>query len=276
MGNQDTDQVCQQPDAEIPECDTEVPPNMGVPEVTEAKSEAMAISSLDDQYDRPTYAGPEAMCSEDPVPAATAAVEEIHGLGQPSSPITLPDPAPTSDAGGTAHQDLLTPKPDLVPRGSNGGIYINKKQTPDTEVTGTDTNVVCNSGSTSRRQQVATVRSEFLKLFPEARDNNDDWKFFGWVTKEYGVDICLGKIKYMREHRRHHTICNPKGFLRMALVRDYQIPASIAAKIHGDERAKLAIERSRRESEEWRRHVASFDYDAAQAACQKILDMLSN
>ena len=79
----------------------------------------------------------------------------------------------------------------------------------------------------------------------------------------------------MGEHRKQHSITNPKGFFRSALDKDYQIPASIAAKIRADEGARLAIERSHTEREEWDKTVSDFNYESATASLQKLLDTLN-
>jgi hypothetical protein len=78
----------------------------------------------------------------------------------------------------------------------------------------------------------------------------------------------------MKEHRKQHSITNPKGFFRTALVKDFQPPASIVAKLKADERAKRESERCRKESEEWQQMTANFNYGSAAASLQKLLDSL--
>ncbi len=43
-----------------------------------------------------------------------------------------------------------------------------------------------------KKKAAATVRYKFFSIFPETI-KEDDWQFFGWVAKEYGLDICLEK-----------------------------------------------------------------------------------
>ena len=115
--------------------------------------------------------------------------------------------------------------------------------------------------------------SDFIKYFPEAA-NKDDWSLFGWAIKNYGVDTCTDKIKWMHEHGKTHPIINPKGLFRMALVKDYQPSAFVKAKMHGDEKARRAIENGRRRAEEWEKMVANFDYDVASASLQELIEKL--
>jgi hypothetical protein len=148
---------------------------------------------------------------------------------------------------------------------SNSTLGEKEKQTVDTEA---------KEANPEKKKAAATVRYRFLSLFPEAQAE-DDWQFFGWLAREYGLEACLGKLDYMKEHRKRHGITNPKGFFRTALARDFQPPAFIMAKLKADERAKREIERCQRESEEWRKMTASFNYELATASLQKLLDSLN-
>lgn len=110
---------------------------------------------------------------------------------------------------------------------------------------------------------------------PPKTKADDDWQFFGWVAKEYGLEACLAKLDYMKEHRKQHSITNPKGFFRTALVKDFQPPAFIVAKLKADEAAEREKERCRRKSEEWRQMTTNFNYGSAAVSLQKLLDSLN-
>ncbi|MFC1717273.1 hypothetical protein ACFL6S_26670, partial [Candidatus Poribacteria bacterium] len=92
---------------------------------------------------------------------------------------------------------------------------------------------------------------------------------------EYGLEACLAKLDYMKEHRKQHSITNPKGFFRTALVKDFQPPMFIVAKLKADESAKREKERCRKKSEEWRQITTNFNYGSATASLQKLLDSLN-
>ena len=124
-----------------------------------------------------------------------------------------------------------------------------------------------------KKKAIAIVRFQFYSLFPEARAD-DDWQFFGWVAKEYGLEACTTKLDYMKEHRKQCSITNPKGFFRTALVRDFQPPAFLVAKLKADERAKREIERCEKENERWRQITTNFNYESAAASLQKLMDSL--
>ncbi len=84
----------------------------------------------------------------------------------------------------------------------------------------------------------------------------------------------MAKLEYMREHRKQNSLTNPKGFFRTALVKDFQPPAFIVAKLKADERAEREMERCRKKNKEWRQMTTNFNYESAMSACQKILDLL--
>ena len=144
-----------------------------------------------------------------------------------------------------------------------GIININKTNNNTTP------NVISKFGSGT-----ATIRCLFSNHFPKSIENND-WGYFGYLVTTYGMEICKNKINYMSEHRKSHTITNPKGFLRCALQFDYQMPKSILLKVKADESARLAGERTRRESKEWRTMVSKFDYSNASAALSKLIEILN-
>lgn len=209
---------------------------------------------------------------EDPTAEPGISSEENH---IPAAAISEPDP-PTpqqeiSDTAEAVNPDVMevfespTPKLSLPPPiySINNIPGKKRKQTmgPNTEE------------SKKKKNAAAAVRFRFLSIFPEARDD-DDWGFFGWVARDFGLEACLEKLNYMAEHRKQHTITNPKGFFRMALVKDYQLPARAVAKIKADERARRSVERARKERKEWDKKVASFNYESAMASVQNILDML--
>ena len=117
-------------------------------------------------------------------------------------------------------------------------------------------------------------KSACTKVSKRLWNSADDWQFLGWIAKEYGLEACPAKLDYMNEHRKRHSITNPRGFLRTALVKDFQPPAFIVAKLKADESAKRESERCRKESEEWRQMTADFSYESAAASLQKLLDSL--
>ena len=115
----------------------------------------------------------------------------------------------------------------------------------------------------------------YVELIVSKARDNDDWTFFGWAAKAYGLEACLAKLNYMKESQKRHNITNPKGFFRFALEKDYRLPAFIAAKIKADAAARKEKERCQREAKEWDKKVANFKYEPATASVQKILNMLS-
>ena len=163
---------------------------------------------------------------------------------------------------------LPTTKETLVPSYNDlKSININKK-------TNIELNSEHNVTTDNKNGGVIQVRCLFSNSFSESITDSD-WSYFGYLTSTYGVDTCIDKINYMCEHRRRHPITNPKGFLRRALEYDYTPPAFILAKIKADRAAKLALERSRKESQEWRTMVQQFDYEASMAALNKLMVTLS-
>ncbi len=148
-----------------------------------------------------------------------------------------------------------------------------RKQTVDSEREERSEREVANPEKKKKKKAAATVRYRFLSLFPETRAG-DDWQFFGWATKTYGFEVCISKLDYMKEHRKLHSITNPKGFFRTALARDFQPPAFIVAKLKADGKAEREIERCRKENQAWERRVAEFSYEKAAASLQKLLDTL--
>ncbi len=127
-----------------------------------------------------------------------------------------------------------------------------------------------------RQVKGAKLQPAFVRFETEPGEQAQmDWSDFGWVAKEYGLEACLAKIDYMKEHRKQHSITNPKGFFRTALVRDFQPPAFIVAKIKADEVAKREKERCRRKREEWRQITTNCNYGSATASLQKLLDSLN-
>ena len=124
------------------------------------------------------------------------------------------------------------------------------------------------------KKAVASVRFYFLSTFPETKAE-DDWKFFGWAIKEYGLEACMYQLNYMKEHRKKHPIANPKGFFKCSLEKNYQIPAFMTAKIKADERADFAIEHGnklRKEREQWQKEAV--DFNTGQDAIKNIIAML--
>ncbi len=195
-----------------------------------------------------------------------------------AAPLTITPEVPSvtsNKSDSTMHLEPGTIEVDDLPGGANNAplpykdldlsiININKKHTEaatskvGSEV-GSDTN---------------TIRCLFYKLFPTDSDTND-WGFFGYIVTTYGMEACRSKIDYMAEHRKSHTITNPKGFLRRALEHDYQIPRSILLKIKADEAARLAAERTRRNTQEWRSRVSNYDYGSSMAALNKLMETLN-
>jgi len=124
------------------------------------------------------------------------------------------------------------------------------------------------------KKAVAFVRFNFLSIFPETKAE-DDWKFFGWAVKEYGLEACMDNLNYMKEHRKKHPITNPKGFFRASLEKDYQVPKFISEKIKADKRAELSCQKTRDMIAEMEATKANMNYEAGAMALQKIMDMLN-
>ena len=164
-----------------------------------------------------------------------------------------------------------------------------KKVQPSTEVSSAPYSIISNSlniinkhteeqnGEEKRKnpkKAVASVRFYFLSTFPETKAE-DDWKFFGWMIKEYGLEACMYQLNYMKEYRKKHPITNPKGFFKCSLEKNYQIPAFITAKIKADERANLAIEHGKSikaQMAQWQKEAV--DFNTGQAAISNMISML--
>jgi len=114
----------------------------------------------------------------------------------------------------------------------------------------------------------------FSNLFPETEGKNN-WGFWGYLAKTYGVAKCIEKINYMGEHRRRNPISNPQGFLRRALQCDYQPPKIVLQKIKADESAKRTIERSRKKAQERKTMIQNYNYEAATAALSQLIETLN-
>ena len=186
-------------------------------------------------------------------------------------PDTISDPTVASEPATIESDELPRGAPDAPPsKDINSIIYINKTNR-DTPAASEDINSTTNCDI---RKATATVRYEFSSLFPEALEE-DDWPLFGWAVKNYGLDTCMSKLEWMREFQKANAISNPKGLFRMSLAKDYQPSAWIAAKMKADRRAELASERSRKELDEWGKHVEDFNFEAATVSLQRLLDALS-
>ena len=180
--------------------------------------------------------------------------QEIPVTELAANPVIIEDSAPP------------TSKLRLPPYKEDLSINIINKENKQTEKQTEKAN--------KKKNAAATVRYRFLSLFPESKAD-DDWQFFGWITKQYGLEACLAKLDYMKEHRKQHSITNPKGFFRTALVRDFQPTAFIMTKLKADKAAKREKERCEQKSVEWRQITANFNYGSATASVQKLLDSLN-
>ena len=239
-------------------------------------------SAISDELQREIELEPPVELEEDPTyeddiaePQPEMEVQPVESETPPSenhtpeeSPLQseISDTAEAENPGGVEGSDPTTTKLSLPPdiNGINNILGKKRKQTLGPEA----------EKAEKKKNATATVRYKFLSIFPEARAE-DDWAFFGWAASTYGLEACLEKLNYMIEHRKQHSITNPKGFFRFALERDYQPAKSIAAKIRADEQARREKERFQRESEEWDKMAANFNYESAMASVQKILDMLN-
>ena len=187
--------------------------------------------------------------------------------------ITTPTPTSTKSDSTMPSKSTTTVAHDLpggafnapLPSKDLSIINIKKRQTE-----GATSNVT----STTNKSRTSNLRCMFSKLFSESAEEGD-WGYFGYLTRTYGVEACASKLNYMSEHRKSHPIINPKGFLRRALECDYQPPAFIVAKIKADEAARVAGEHSRRAAQEWEGRIQEFDYEAAAASLQSLLDTLA-
>lgn len=122
-------------------------------------------------------------------------------------------------------------------------------------------------------KNIFTVCNQFTSIFPDTKEDGD-LGFFGWAVKNYGLDVCIDKISYMKEHKKRHPIVNPKGFLRFALEKDYQAPKFIFEKIKADKRAELAYQHSQTMLAEMEVQKANMNYEAGAIALKNIMAML--
>jgi len=199
----------------------------------------------------------QAVESESQIPEEENSEQEASDMGSVENPCGIEDSEPP------------TGKLSLPPYKEDISISILNKEKKQTVIEPKDEKT-----KSEKRKAGATVCYKFFSLFPETREE-DDWQFFGWAAKEYGLDICLEKLNYMKEHRKQHEITNPKGFFRAALTKDYKPPAFIQAKIKADENAKREKERCQKESEEWQKMTASFNYEGAMTSLSKLMDSLN-
>ena len=186
---------------------------------------------------------------------------EVHSVTSDKSDSTMhlePGTIEVQDTQGGAN-NALPPNKDLR-------SIISIKKTNSSSAT---SNVASEVGGGTN-----TIRCLFYKLFPTDSDRND-WSYFGYLITTYGMEACTDKINYMAEHRKLHTLTNPKGFLRRALEHNYQIPKSIILKLRAEESAKLAGECTRSKSQEWRATVSNFDYGNASVALAKLMESLN-
>ena len=217
----------------------------------------------------PPIEEPQPAIEEDPhcnIPEPQAIESENHTPEEPDSERDNPDTELTENPVRIEVSAAPTSKLSLPPFKEDLSININTKERKHTEEHA--------EKPKKEKKATATVRFQFLSLFPETKAD-DDWQFFGWVAKEYGLETCLAKLDYMKEHRKQHSIANPKGFFRTALVRNFQPTAFVVAKLKADEQAKRAKEKSQKESEEWQQRTTNFNYGAATASLQKLLDNLN-
>ena len=220
----------------------------------EEQLEEMEDSLSEEQEDIPKS---QVVELESYTPEAEDLDQEISDTGSVGNPCAIEDSEPP-----TGKLSLPPYKEDL-----NNNILSKKEKHTVTDSEDEKT-------KSEKKKATATVRYKFFSIFPETREK-DDWQFFGWIAKEYGLDICLEKLNYMKEHYKQHEITNPKGFFRMALVKDYQLPAFILAKIKADENARREKELCQKESEEWREMTASFNYEGAMASLNQLLETLN-
>ena len=124
------------------------------------------------------------------------------------------------------------------------------------------------------RQQVATVRYKFNSIFSDTVDK-EDWSLFGWAVNTYGAEVCLDKLQLLCEYRKTNKVDNPHGLFRTSLTKDYQPTKWVQTKLRAEESARLAIERSRKESQESRSRVSNFDYGSSMTALNKLMETLN-
>lgn len=106
----------------------------------------------------------------------------------------------------------------------------------------------------ARKKIVRSVCRVFRSLGFEPKPEN--YMFLHWAAKRYGISAMQGKLDILnRQRARGVKFTNPWGWLRSALSRDYQHNQYDRHVLEAKERSKRAIERSQRESEEWRAHV---------------------
>lgn len=247
--------------------------------VAEGKGTKANSYRLDLRYDMPEPGAAEIAPETPPVepvavepePEPKAAQDATTEAPEPvtesaaSIPEAIPTPEPEVEAVSTENESCATSAenaPALL------DLNLSTKENKQTEATEQ------HETSVEKKNTTGTVCFKFLSIFPEAKAA-DDWKFFGWATTKHGVETCIAQLEYMQEFKSQgHKIRNPRAFLRMALRANYQLPEYVQEKIKGNERAKLARERSQKESEERRTMTANFNYGSAAAACQKVMDML--
>jgi len=193
-------------------------------------------------------------------PAGDSSTPQISDTERGPSPISISDEATT------------TPNTTLAPS-NDQEISINIKNKTNIEDTGSSEDTT-NQDRVVTRAAVATVRNNFNNLFPEAQED-DDYPFYGWLIKTYGLQNILDRLAWMREYRKWHPILNPKGLLRMALVNDYVPSVKIEAKLRADQVAMAEAQRFRQECQEREKEIANFDYEAAQRNLQELLESLN-
>ena len=168
-------------------------------------------------------------------------------------------------------QEGATNAPSFSPIGTNIDLGTYLKQTKKT----TSNNQKTNETNKKIQTHIRNVCFEFFKIFPETRTDKD-WAFFGWAVKNYGLETCLDKIDYMKEHKKRYVINNPKGFLRSALEKNYNPPKFVSEKIKADKRAELSHQKTLNMIAEMETTKANMNYEAGAMALQNIIDMLDN
>ncbi len=197
--------------------------------------------------------------------------EESHIIEEPISEIATSDEEKSgkTDAENSNDMDIsgnIGGKQNLPPSivSTNKDLNLKEKQTKEQN----------KKERKNPKKAVASVRFKFLSIFPETKAE-DDWRFFGWAIKEYGLETCMDKLNYMKEHRKKHRIANPKGFFRFSLEKDYQVPKFISEKIKADKRAELSCQKTKDMIAEMEATKANINYEAGAMALQNIIDMLN-
>ena len=210
---------------------------------------------------------------ETTVPAPTTYTSRWQFNNEPEDEPT-PEPEQAENPVAIEADGQATTKLSLVPSDPGPGIIYINKQTVDTT---SNENANDTKSTTATKPAIASVRSEFSKLFPEHVSKNtigDDYKFFGWSIKTYGIDVCMEKLRILKEYRKLRPIGNPRAMFRTALAENYQPSKRVRAKLLADEKARRAVDKSRKESEEWKRMVENYDHAARDTAIQNIINML--